>query len=93
MIYNQLGTTFSIEWPINIEDSDKTLSEMNLTLYVSHNRFHKQMEIVVQNNTISFVFEGKDQRVCGSYDIELYVNEGLENQVLITEKNVFNLYK
>lgn len=92
MIHNQLGSTLYIDYPVYIEGQDD-ISQLDLTLYIEHNRFKKEMTISIENNTISFVFEGKDQVVAGSYDIILVLNEGKADQVVLTTKNVFCLYK
>lgn len=92
MIQNQLGTTLTIEYPVYVEGYD-TLEGLDLTLYVECNRFKKEMDITVESNTITFTFQGKDQRVAGIYDIILVLNEGLADQVILTNKNVFNLYR
>ncbi len=92
MIQNQLGTTLTIEYPVYVEGYD-TLEGLDLTLYVECNRFKKEMDITVEDNTITFTFQGVDQRVAGIYDIILVLNEGLDDQVILTNKNVFNLYR
>ena len=92
MIYNQLGTTFTLEWPVYIED-DTVLSDLDITVYVSCSRFKKQMDITVDNNTVTFTFQGIDQKVCGEYDLILYINEGKADQVILKNKKVFKLYR
>lgn len=92
MIQNQLGTTLTIEYPVYVEGYD-TLEGLDLTLYVECNRFKKEMDITVEGNTITFTLQGVDQRVAGIYDIILVLNEGLADQVILTNKNVFNLYR
>lgn len=92
MIYNQLGTTFTLEWPVYIKDNT-VLSDLDITVYVSCNRFKKQMDITVDNNTVTFTFQGTDQKVCGEYDLILYINEGKADQVILKNKKVFKLYR
>ena len=92
MIYNQLGTTFTLEWPVYIKDNT-VLSDLDITVYVSCNRFKKQMDITVDNNTVTFTFQGTDQKVCGKYDLILYINEGKADQVILKNKKVFKLYR
>lgn len=92
MIYNQLGTTFTLEWPVYIKDNT-ILSDLDITVYVSCSRFKKQMDITVDNNTVIFTFQGTDQKVCGEYDLILYINEGKADQVILKNKKVFKLYR
>lgn len=93
MIYNTLGNTMTISYPILIDGEVTDLSQMDVSLYIECNRFNKEMDIEIENNTITFTFEGKDQRVCGDYDIIVYINEGEDDQMVLRNKNVFKLYK
>lgn len=93
MVENFLGNTLMIEWPVYIEGSETPLSEMDLTLYIVCNRFKKELEFTVTDNTLSFTFEGKDQRVAGLYDLELWVNEGENNQMIAVQKDAIRLYR
>lgn len=83
----------TISYPILIDGEVTDLSQMDVSLYIECNRFNKEMDIEIENNTITFTFEGKDQRVCGDYDIIVYINEGENDQMILRNKNVFKLYK
>lgn len=74
-----------------IDGQVEDLSNMDLDLYLSCNRFYKKMDITVENNTITFTFEGKDQVVAGYYDIILFINEGQADQLKLVNKKVFEL--
>lgn len=93
MILNRIGTDITIEWPITIDGQAQTLSELDLTLYVIHNRFKKEMNFTTEGNTMTFTFAGVDQVALGTYDLELVMNEGKEGQVVFDAKHVFKLYK
>lgn len=93
MIKNRIGTDITISWPITIDGEERPLSEYNLTLYISCNRFKKKMDFTTENNTITFTFYGKDQKVRGDYDLLLVLNEGLTGQVMLDNKKAFNLYE
>jgi hypothetical protein len=93
MIYNELGNTFTLSWPVTIEGTSTPMEDLDLTLYVVCKRFKKEMDFTVSDNTLTFKFEGKDQRVRGTYDLELYINEGENDQVILRQPEVFNIYK
>lgn len=92
MFYNRLGSDLEIEWPISVEGVED-ISTLDLTLYVVCNRFKKEMEFTIEDNTLIFTFYGIDQVVRGDYDLELVLNEGEHGQVICDNKNAFNLYK
>lgn len=93
MILNRIGTDITIEWPITIDGEEQDLSQLDLTVYVIHNRFKKEMEFTTENNTLTFTFYGIDQVALGTYDLELVMNEGKHEQVILDAKNAFKLYK
>lgn len=92
MFYNRLGSDLEIEWPISVEGVED-ISTLDLTLYVICNRFKKEMEFTIEDNTLIFTFYGIDQVVRGDYSLELVLNEGEHGQVICDNKNAFNLYK
>lgn len=92
MIDNFLGNTMLLEWPVTVEGVED-ISTLDLTLYIVCNRFKKELEFTVTDNTLSFTFEGKDQRVAGLYDLELWVNEGENNQMIAVQKDAIRLYR
>ena len=73
MIYNTLGNTMTISYPILIDGEASDLSQMDVSLYIECNQFSKEMDIEIEDNTITFTFEGKDQRVAGDYDIDDFI--------------------
>lgn len=83
----------TIEWPITIDGVEEDLSQLDLTVYVIHNRFKKEMEFTTENNTITFTFAGVDQTVLGTYDLMLVMNEGESGQVICDAKEAFKLYE
>ena len=83
----------TISYPILIDDAEVDLSQMDVSLYVECNQFNKEMDIEIEDNTITFTFEGKDQRVAGDYDVVVYINEGEDDQLILRNKEVFNLYR
>lgn len=91
MIYNPIGCTFSLDWPVYIEEAQTPLSEMDVKVYVECKRFKKLMSITINESTISFTFEGKDQKVTGVYDLILAINEGKTDQVIYKNKNAFTI--
>ncbi len=93
MILNRIGTDMTIEWPITIDGVEEDLSQLDLTVYVIHNRFKKEMEFTTENNTITFTFAGVDQTVLGTYDLMLVMNEGEPGQVICDAKEAFKLYE
>ena len=93
MIYNTLGNTMTISYPILIDGEASDLSQMDVSLYIECNQFSKEMDIEIEDNTITFTFEGKDQRVAGDYDIVVYINEGEDEQMILRNKEVFKLYR
>lgn len=93
MILNRIGTDMTIEWPITIDGVEEDLSQLDLTVYVIHNRFKKEMEFTTENNTITFTFAGVDQKVLGTYDLMLVMNEGESGQVICDAKEAFKLYE
>lgn len=83
----------TISYPILIDGEVTDLSQMDVSLYIECNQFNKEMDIEIEDNTITFTFEGKDQRVAGNYDIVVYINEGENEQMVLRNKEVFNLYR
>lgn len=92
MFYNRLGTDLTIQWPITVEGV-ADISELDMNVYVEHNRFRKKMTYTLEDNTIEFTFAGVDQTVLGTYDLQLIINEGKAGQVICDNKNAFNLFK
>ncbi len=92
MFYNRIGSDLEIEWPITV-DNVQDISTLDLTLYVVCDRFKKEMDFSVEDNTLVFTFYGIDQKVRGKYDLELVLNEGEHGQVICDNKNAFTLYK
>ena len=92
MFYNRIGSDLEIEWPITVDDVPD-ISVLDLTLYVVCDRFKKEMDFTVEDNTLVFTFYGIDQKVRGTYDLELVLNEGEHGQVICDNKNAFTLYK
>ena len=82
-----------IEYPIMVDGQEQDLSQMDVTLYIQCRQFRKKMPITVTGNTIKFVFEGKDQVVCGTYDITVYINEGQIGQLTLVNKEAFTLVR
>lgn len=93
MIHNHLGDDLILSWPITIDDTETDLSQLDLKLYTSCYRFNKQLPFTVEDNTLNFTFFGKDQRVCGVYDLRLVLNENKEGQAVLDNKKVFRIFK
>lgn len=93
MIENRIGCDLILEWPVTIDGEEQDLSQLDLTLYIVNNRFKKELPFTVEDNTLNFTFYGKDQTVLGEYDLELVLNEGKIEQVILDYKRAFNLYK
>lgn len=93
MILNRIGNDLEIQWPVTIDGAEEDLSQLDLTLYVCHNRFKKEMTFTTENNTITFTFFGVDQKVLGTYDLMLVLNEDEHGQVICDAKEAFKLYE
>lgn len=93
MILNRIGTDLTLQWPVTIDGEAQDLSQLDLTVYVIHNRFKKEMTFTTENNTITFTFYGIDQHVLGTYDLQLVMNEGEHGQVICDAKEAFKLYE
>lgn len=93
MILNRIGTDLELQWPVTIDGEAQDLSQLDLTVYVIHNRFKKEMDFTTENNTITFTFYGIDQKVLGTYDLQLVMNEGESGQVICDAKEAFKLYE
>lgn len=92
MFYNRLGNDLEVEWSVSIEGVDD-LSSADLNIYIICHRFKKSMDFWIEGSTIKFIFYGKDQVVCGDYDLQLVMNEGKEGQVVYDKYKEFNIYK
>lgn len=59
MFYNRLGTDITIQWPITVEGVED-ISTLDLTLYILCNRFKKEMDFSIEDNTPTWQLTGLD---------------------------------
>lgn len=88
-LFNDLG----IEWQILTDGEPVSLEGQDITVYVTGGRIRREMDIVIQNNIISFVYPGKDQQHEGVYSLELWINEGGQPQQMVVARDAFELIR
>ena len=83
----------TIIWDVKKNGSPLTLTDKDLTLYMTHARGREMCEgVVVNGSTITFVFDGLDQKVLGKYTLTADIKNKNGQRVLITDKcNAFTL--
>jgi hypothetical protein len=87
------GKDFKVLWSFfDFEGKPYLLDKTLLTLYVSNSfdRF-EVTDFSVEENTITWIFRGKDQKALGDYTLELIQNNGTEGMIPIDSVDAFTL--
>ena len=88
----RIGQTIILTWKIKTNGEDLSLANRDLRLFLS-SPFGKTeiADFLVEDNTIVFKYEGKQQKSVGKYDVTLYENYGKANQAVVDVCNAFTL--
>ena len=87
------GKDFKVLWSFfDYNGEPYQLDKTFLTLYVSNSfdRF-EVTDFSVEENTITWIFRGKDQKALGDYTLELIQNNGTEGMIPIDSVDAFTL--
>lgn len=86
-IYVHWSLTNKLGEPFDLTGLDVTIY---ITIFYQRHKVAKK-DIVVDGNTVSFPFYGKDQRYAGVHVCELYINEGEEEMSAVDTCEAFEL--
>lgn len=91
------GNDIEIIWKFFTGEGDNrkpyVLTDKNLTLYMSGETFRKKKvdNFIRNNDSIKWMYWGKDQRYIGIHSLELVLNEGMIGMVTVDECDAFSI--
>lgn len=82
---NRIGKTFQCKWAITTNGEPTSLEGRDLTLMlIDPMGISTKVQFTIEReNTISFTFQGKDQKKLGKYMLSLYENKDKLNQTVV----------
>lgn len=74
----RIGNDITIRWTLVFADSGETLAGKELKLYLKHPLITKRevSDYTVEDNVLTWVFRGAEQKKAGVYSLELVCNDG-----------------
>lgn len=94
----RIGNDLQILWGIyageGVDVTPYDLSNRNLSVYVkTGSKRWKVSNFTTSGHIVKWLFYGKDQKILGTYSLELVENEGLEGMHTVDECKAFTLVK
>lgn len=86
----RIGNTYNITWEIQTDG----VSLDDLDLMLRRNEPLKKVDNIpftIKGNSISFIHQGNEQKVCGLYSYSLFVNYNKENQAVVDSCEGYDL--
>lgn len=76
----RIGNDITIRWTLVFADSGDTLAGKDLKLYLKHPLITKRevTDYIVEDNAVTWVFRGAEQKKTGVYSLELVCNDGAD---------------
>lgn len=76
----RIGNDITIRWTLVFADSGETLAGKELKLYLKHPLITKRevTDYTVEDNAVTWVFRGAEQKKTGVYSLELVCNDGAD---------------
>lgn len=76
----RIGNDITIRWTLVFADSGETLAGRDLKLYLKHPLITKRevTDYIVEDNAVTWVFRGAEQKKTGVYSLELVGNDGAD---------------
>lgn len=82
----------NIKWTITTNGENISLANRDLTLYlVTPYRTHLLLDYTVEDNIITTVYRGTEQKLCGKYSLTLFENKDKEGQTVVDKISAFKL--
>ena len=82
----------NIKWTITTNGENISLANRDLTLYlITPYRTHVLLDYTVEDNIITTVYRGTEQKLCGEYSLTLFENKDKEGQTVVDKISAFKL--
>lgn len=88
----RIGNDIAISWAFEEDGKPFSLDGLDIRLYLTSPFSRKRIEdFSTGENTVAFVFKGKDQKHTGKYTLTLIVNEGQDGMISVDADDFLRL--
>lgn len=90
----RVGKDISLSWRVKVNGESTDLSGLDISLYLCQPYGDRVLlQHSTENDVVTAVFLGKQQKSIGEYSLELWLNKGNEGQSVVDKISAFALVR